>query len=90
MLLVEAALAAKPLVSLASADRIGIAWDLSTPPDEQLEALLSTMRNEHLTSPAQWSGLLGYFSPDHGTSEEEHSAASAAFSELPFAQVINL
>ena len=50
---------------------------------------LDALPAESLVRPATWAGLLGYFSPDHAATPEEHASASAAFSALPSARLLS-
>lgn len=88
LLLLDASLVSDLLPALASADRIGIAWDLSTPPGPQLQGLLSSLAGENLLRPATWAGLLGYFSPDHQATDEERASAATSLASLPSARLL--
>lgn len=88
VLLVESSIVGDILPALASADRIGLAWDLSTPPGPQLQNLLALLAGENLLRPATWAGLLAYFSPDHQASDQERAAAAAALAPLPSARLL--
>jgi hypothetical protein len=88
VLLVESSLVDAILPALALADRLGIAWDLSTPPGPQLSALLAALEGENLLRPATWAGLLGYLSPDHSATEAERAAAAATLAPLPSARLL--
>lgn len=88
ILLLDASLVPDILPALAAADRVGIAWDLSTPPGPQLQSLLSALAGENLLRPATWAGLLGYLSPDHQATEEERAAAATSLAALPSARLL--
>lgn len=88
ILLVDTAAVANLLPALALADRVGIAWDLSTPPGPQLPELLSALAGENLLRPATWAGLLGYLSADHQPTDEERAAAAACLSGFPSARLL--
>lgn len=90
LLLLEAALACELLPSLASADRIGIAWEMSSPPGNELEIILAALESENLLRANTWAGLLGYFGTDHQATEEEKAAATATLAPLSFARMINI
>jgi hypothetical protein len=89
VLILEAALAGELLPSLAFADRIGIAWDISSPPGTQLQMLLSALEGENLLRPSHWAGLIGYFSPDHQATDDERAAAAAMLAPLSFARMLH-
>jgi hypothetical protein len=88
VVLLDAALAPAITPALAYATRLGIAWDLSTPPGRELPRLLDALSAESLVRPETWAGLIGYFSPDHAATPEEYASASAAFAALPAARVL--
>ncbi len=89
VLILESALVGELLPALACADRIGIVWDLSNPPSDQLQILLTALDGENLLRPSHWAGLLGYFSPDHQVNDDERATAAATLVPHPFAQMLN-
>ena len=89
LLLVDAALLPSLVSVLVRAQRIGLVWDLSTPPGDDLGQLLEGLTTEGLLSSTQWAGLLGYFSADHGMHPEEARAAELSLHSLPGARMLS-
>ena len=88
LILLDASLAPELVPALASCARLGLAWDLSTPPGPSLQPLLAALAAENLLRAATWAGLLAYFSPDHQATAEEQAAATAALANLPSARLL--
>jgi hypothetical protein len=89
VLILEAALACALVPALACADKIGMVWDFSCPPGDQLQFLLNALDGENLLRPSHWAGLIGYFSPDHQATEDESAAAAAMLAPFSFARMLN-
>jgi hypothetical protein len=83
VVLVDATLVPSLVPALALADRIGLAWDLSTPPGAPLQALLQVLTQDELLRQDTWAGIAAYFSADHAPSAEELSSAETSLSALP-------
>jgi hypothetical protein len=83
IVLVDAALAPSLAPVLALADRIGLAWDLSTPPGAPLQALMQVLAQDGILRPETWAGIAAYFSADHVPAADELSSAQTTLAALP-------